>query len=316
MTINDRKRFRALARIPVLVLASLCVLVAVLGGCSKGNKTLAEVKKAYETKDYSETVALCKFAIRRQRATPEVYYYYGASLIALDRDYEGFRRLEEAISGDMSLAPDAGELLFAAALGDVGSGRRAKAARRMQKAVEYDPSVELGPHRFLVADVYFKEKNYGRAAPFYAKAIAAHADTSILESAWFNMAVAYDEMGWNTQAREAFEMILELYPQGEFRSESSWRLSNLLYEDAEKQHVLGNYEEAVEALSTLVERTSNRGLLQKSRFLLGESYEAMGDYDDAYREYTEVIRVDRGASGRIVERAREKIAALQEAGLY
>jgi tetratricopeptide (TPR) repeat protein len=63
-------------------------------------------------------------------------------------------------------------------------------------------------------------------------------------------------------------------------------------------------------------RTLNPGLQQQSRFLLGETYEAMGELDKAYEQYQKVIQRDRGASGRIVERAREKIAALREAGLY
>jgi tetratricopeptide (TPR) repeat protein len=206
--------------------------------------------------------------------------------------------------------------LHAKAMEAAEAGRRPKAARRLQKAVEYDPTLELGPYLFLVADVYFEDKNFGRAAPLYRSALEAHPDTSIAETASFNMAISYDEMGWHSQAREAYEELLDRFPRGEFRSDAAWRLSNLLYEEAEKQHVLGNYEETVETLGALVERTTNRGLLQKTHFLLGETYEAMGELKAAHREYREVIEVDRGASGRIVERAREKIAALQEAGLY
>ena len=41
----------------------------------------------------------------------------------------------------------------------------------------------------------------------------------------------------------------------------------------------------------------------------------MGDYAKAYEQYKTIIMEDRGASGRIVERARAKIEAFRDAGL-
>jgi tetratricopeptide (TPR) repeat protein len=317
VTNNGGNWYRARAqrgvRRGVLAALAACVCVA---GCSKERKSLAEIEEAYAGMDYSETVALCKYAIRRNWDTPRVYYYYGAALVSLDRDYEGYQKLDEAVAREMSIAAEAAELLRRLGLEAAGEGERPTAARRLKKASEYDPGVELGPYRFLVADAYFEDKNYGRAAPLYRAALDAYPDTSIAETASFNMAIAYDEMGWHTLAREAYEGVLDRFPRGEHHSDATWRLSNLLYEEAEKQHVLGNYEDAVTILDALVERTDNRGLLQKTHFLLGETYEAMGEFKQAHGEYREVISVDRGASGRIVERAREKIAALQEAGLY
>lgn len=292
------------------------LLVCVAAGCSKQGKSLSEVKEAFEDGDFTETVALCKYAIRRGWDTAETYYYYGAALIALDRDYEGFSRLDEAVAKDMTLAPRISAYVYERARETARSGDGQQSARRMQKASEYDPSLDLGPYRFLVADAYFAQKNYGRAAELYKSAIEAYPDTSIVQTAYFNMANCYAEMGWNAEARDAYDELLARFPRGEYKSEANWRLANLLYGDAEKQSELGNYEETVEIVKNLMERTSNGGLLQKSHFLLGETYEAMGDFQAAYREYKGVIDVDRGASGRIVERAREKIAALEEAGLF
>lgn len=314
-------KFRLLARRPSrpAALTACCVLVALVAfapGCSKEKKSLSDIQEAYDRSDWEETVALCKYNIRRQWDTPRVYYYYGAALVHLGRDYEGFKRLDDGVAKDMSLASDAASFLYDSAVHDLDGGNRSRAARRMQKAIEYDPSLDIGPYRFMVADAYFKEENYGRAAALYKDAVAAYPDTAVVETALFNMATSYDETGWNEQAREAYEALLERFPRGENKSEASWRLANLMYEYAEKQNVLGNYEDAVEVLDRLVTQTTNRGLLQKANYLLGETYEAMEQYGDAYSAYRQVIAVDRGASGRIVELAREKIAALQEAGLH
>jgi hypothetical protein len=56
-------------------------------------------------------------------------------------------------------------------------------------------------------------------------------------------------------------------------------------------------------------------LQQKARFLLGNCYEALGDRARAYAEYREIVRTDRGESGRLVEEARSRMAALEEAGV-
>lgn len=284
-------------------------------GTSEQKKSLEEIETAYESADFEETIALCRYAIRRGWDSARVHFYYGASLVALKRDYEGFRALDEAVGKDASIGVEAAALLHEMALENARSGQRATAARRMQKAIELDPSIDLGPYAFMVADAYFEAKRYGHAAPLYGEAIEAYPDTSILESAYFNMATSYDELDWNEQALVAYEKILELFPRGEHRSNSAWRVANIMFEQAEKEYVLGNYDEAVGILDELVRRTSNRGLLQKAHFLMGETYEAVEDYSAAYRAYREVINVDRGASGRIIERAREKITALQEAGL-
>jgi TolA-binding protein len=124
------------------------------------------------------------------------------------------------------------------------------------------------------------------------------------------------DIGTPARARESLEKLLDRYPQGRFATQARWRLVNLLYEEGEKQFVMGNYQEAVAVINELLKRTDNPGMSQKSRFLMGESYERMGDFEQAYRQYKRIIDTDRGASGRIVERARQKIAALREAGLY
>jgi tetratricopeptide (TPR) repeat protein len=294
------------------------VLVVCAGapGCGKGDKSLSEVKQAFAEGDYNETVALCKYAIRRQADSPETYYYYGAALVSLDRDYEGYRMLEQAIAGDMALAAKAARYLVDNTSAERVRRDRAQAARRLQKAAEYDPSLDLGSYRFLVADAYFDAKNFQRAAEMYSSALEAYPDTSIAETVYLNLAGCYTEQGWNARARETYEEMLARFPRGAYKSEVGWRLANLMYNDAEKENQLGNYEDAVKTLESVIAKTTNGGLLQKSNFLLGETYEAMGDLPAAYRAYKRVIEVDRGASGSIVERAREKIAALQEAGLF
>jgi outer membrane protein assembly factor BamD (BamD/ComL family) len=290
-------------------------LVALSCGCSGDSKAVREVEAAFDSGDYRETVALCRHAIRRNEAEARVYYYYGAALIEMDRDFEAFRQFDEAAARDPALGIEASAWLSDKAADDFRAWRRRRAAERMRKAAELDPARALGGYQYLVADLYFQEEQWEDAVRLYRGALAAAPDTSEARTAMFNLAVALERAGSTAAAREAYETLLETWPRGRHRVEARWRLANLCFEEGQRQYDQGNFEAAIEQLVGMEERTDNQGLLQRSRFLLGEAYEAVGDLENAYRQYQAVIDSDRGASGRVVQRARAKVDALREAGL-
>jgi len=273
------------------------------------------MREAYARGQYEETVALCRHAVRRDRASAEVHYLHGAALVALGRDFEGFRKLEEAARGDEDWASAAAQLLLATGRADVDAGNRSRGARRLREAVEIHPGLTLGSQRYLVARAYFEDKDYARAASHYGQAVREYPDTVAAEEASLDLAAAYAELGQRANARETLTALLARHPRGRLRADASWRLAELTYDEAEQQFVVGSYDAVPALVEEMLALTNNRGLEQKGRFLLGEAYEAMGEFTRAYEQYREVIRDDRGASGPIVERAKEKIAAMREAGL-
>lgn len=298
-------------------MAAIVLCLAVLGvGCSKEKQALAEIRKSFEAGEYKETVAFCRHAVRRGIDDPEVSLYHGKALIHLDRDFEGFGKLDDAVRRDPMLATEVAAFLKEGAERSFERRRRSQAAGRMQKAVEIDPSLDPGVYIYMVADRYFEARDYGGAAGVYSRAVELYPDTAAAEMAYVNMAACYRELGMPSKAQESLENLLDHYPGSEMATQARWDLVNILYEHGEKQFLAGHYEETITIVADIMARTNNPGLRQKSRFLLGETYEAMGDLEKAYEQYQQVIKKDRGASGRIVERAREKIAALREAGLY
>jgi len=276
---------------------------------------VGEVESAFADGDYREAVALCRHAIRRNAAPPRVYYYYAASLVGLNRDFEAFRQFDEAVMKDAALGTEASAFLFERGQADFREGRRRRAAERLRKAAELDPGRALGGFQYLVAGLYFEEEEWEGAVRSYRAALEVLPDTSEVRVAMFNLARALEASGAPASAREAYELLLETHPRGKHRIEARWRLANLYFDEGEKHYAMGNYEMAIKQLEGMDERTDNHGLLQRSRFLLGESYEAMGDFENAYLQYRAVIDEDRGASGRIVQRARSKVDAFREAGV-
>jgi len=284
-------------------------------GCSREKRTLGEIRSAYAREDYRETIALCRHAIRRNMGSGRVYYYYGAALAHLNRDYEAARQLRQATTRDPSLAVEAGRLFYGLGVSDARAGKTARAADRLGRAAELDPGTALGRFAFLVGDRNFESEKYVAATRWYREAIAAYPDSSACERAYLRLADSLINTGASGGAREALQTLLNRYPNSIYRRQARWKLATMTYAEAENRFAVGDYEASINLLTKIPEWTANRALLQKQRFLLGETYEAMGEFDHAFSQYRMVIHEDRGASGAIVLRAKEKLDALREAGI-
>ena len=146
-------------------------------------------------------------------------------------------------------------------------------------------------------------------------AVYEYPDTSAAEGAFFNMAQCYIALGDSTSAIASLERQIENFPRAPLAGQARLKLVNMIYKGARGEFERGNYETVIEQITDLLDRTRNVSLVQRARFLLGEAYERMEEYQQAYEQYKAVIREDRGASGRIVEKAREKINTLRDSGL-
>jgi tetratricopeptide (TPR) repeat protein len=299
-------------------LGAFVVCVAILcvgGGCSEKKKTLAAIKDEFVRKDYSETMVRCEHALRNNVVDAEIYYYYGMSLLAVGRDYESFDRFSKAVGMDSALAAPIAEHLEEAAMESFRAGRKRETGERLRASADLAPGAEFGIFTYTLADAYFREKDFAGAARFYEVALAERPDTLAAEDAYCNLVESYLALEDSTAAVGALERQLAGFPRGQLAMQAEWKLVNLLYERARSEFERGNYETVNEIVTGLLGRTNNISLIQRARFVLGESYERTGDYGKAYEQYKAIIKEDRGASGRIVERARARIDAFRDAGL-
>ncbi len=286
-------------------------MVACSFGCGERG-TVGEMRRAFDKGDYAEVVALGRHALRADSSQSKVLLYYGMALVARGRLHEGFGAIDRAAKLEPPTAETASQFLLEQ--GNAGK-LDASAARKLAKAAELDPSVDLGKRVFAVADVYFAERRYGEAATSYARAVAEYPDTAACENALARLSECYAFLDQPEEARETMETLVKRYPRGNYAREAWVRLDDISYAEAQKALETGDLERAVSVADKLVSRTKNRSLQQKGRFVLGEAYEQMGDAGRAYTAYREIIDNDRGDSGNVVDRARARIEALQEAGL-
>lgn len=271
------------------------------------------MRRAFEKADYREVVALGRHATRTGTTDARVHYYYGLGLVAVGRDHEGLPELDAAVAADSGLAAGAAGFLWG--METSTSTSTSDVARRWRRALELEPGIDAGGRGFAIADAYFDERRYADAAAWYEKAAKARPDTAACEHAYARLAECYTELGQPEQARRAMETLVARYPRGRIARGVSSSLDDITYDEARKAFEAGEYERVVETAQDLASRAPNRLLQQKARFLLGNAYEALGDRTRAYAEYREIVRTDRGESGRLVEEARSRMSALEEAGV-
>lgn len=294
------------------VIVAVVVCCQIVGGCSKKERAVEKIEKTFSAGDYDETVVLCEHALRSDIRDAQVYFYYGLALLEKGRDFEAIKRFGEAVAVDSTLGSEAAQRLLEAGRTavDANQGRL-----RLKAAVSFDAAVDLGPYSFRVADAFFADKDFEAALGLYQTALDGHPDTTAAEEAYFNVAECHLALADSAAAIESLEQLLDRFPRGQLSSRAGWKLASLIYEDARAEFARGNYEKVIERITGLLEWETNRTLIQRARFLLGEAYERIEDYPRAYEQYKAIIQEDRGASGRIVDRARAKIDAFRDSGL-
>jgi tetratricopeptide (TPR) repeat protein len=300
-----------------MMLPVICLgLFASMAGCSGKSKILSEIREYYEAAEYQETIAHCKHALRRDIRDADVYYYYGLALVQLGREYEAYQQLDKAVKIKPALAKPVAETLLDTGRTAFQGNNLTRAGRRVRAAVKYHPSIDLSNLVFVAGDASYQEKDFENAASLLSRAIEAYPDSTAVKRALFRLGVSYERIGLAGEARQTFERFLKDFPRSEYKIEARWKLANLLYEQGEKELENGNFEQAAEIVAGIFKLTDNATLTQKGRFVRGQAFEGLGEFKKAYLEYRAIIDKDQGASGRIVQRAREKIAVLRETGLF
>ena len=291
------------------------VLLCAALGCAEKRGDVSAIRRAYAAGKYEETVLLCERALRGGVEEGEVFFLSGMSLLALGRDSEARDRFERALRADSALSGEITGHLIERAEVSRARGATGRAARLARTAAEFDGEAPVGPLKYLVAGSYFEEKDWEKALRWYAEAIAEYPDSGEVESAYFNLSACFSAVGDTSSAIEALEKQLLEHPRGTLASRAGWTLSNLLYGKARSDFDHGDYEAAVRGARRVVDTAVNTVMIQKARFLLGESYERMGDLDRAYEQYREIADEGDNVPEGIAERARAKIRAFEDAGL-
>ncbi len=306
---------RRTVRQPLRGVLFALLLLSLAAGHSCGRKSvLDEAVKEYEAGRYRETIFIIRHHFRRGGDRhPDLLFVAGQAYLRLGSEAEAEDAFAECFSKDSTKADAISDYFKQEAIKSIESGLALKGKRFMRQAILYDQELDtdFGFYDARAGDLMIEQKDYEKAVRFYESFLDAYPDTSGAAEVMMSLGNAYEEMGETDKAIELYQRFNDRYPQSRLKETVMWKLENLLYRMAEESYGEGSLEEAENLLANLASSASARLVRTRANFLLAEISEQKGDMKAALRYYREVVNLNLGSSGRLIERAKERIEALE-----
>ena len=286
-------------------------------GCSplsEEGSSIFRGDQAFAEGDLPEALAEYRLALRQGATDPATYARVAHTYVALGRIDEGKEHYQLAVAQDSSLADQALSDFVHLAREEAAAGDRYGMASAIQTALEFRPGVSLEDLVLPLAQHYSDIGEYGRALPFYQKALSA-LDPDSLPEVLFSTAVAYDEVGDCESAVIYYEQYREKLPRWN-RLEVDWRLGNCSFVLAERQWAEGDGDEALRFLDTLIEVGEPRNRLARGYFLRGEILGSRGECEAAIEAFLEVPVMDPSGRSPVVDAAERRIDQIRFGGRF
>jgi len=211
-----------------------------------------------------------------------------------------------AVEADESMRAQAVTDLMHVAGVAMEAGDRFAMASAVELALGMEPGLGVGRLALPLARHYFTAGEFGRALPFYQKALVGSADS--LPDVVFEVGQAYEEVGDCRHALPQFERYRGLVRAGR-RREADWHIGTCSFELAQAVAeragaAPGDLEDAL----AMVDRTLALGEPQNIQaqvwFLKGEILSDLGRCEDAMEAFAQVRYADQ--AGALVSRAQQR----------
>jgi len=294
-------------------LACLGLALTAAAAASCGSKSVLEqVEEEYAGGNYREALYIARHHFRRGgERSPELLFLAGKAYLRLGIEAEASDRFAEVFSGDSTWAPMIAGVLKGEALESFEKGLTAKGSRFIIQAVNYEQGLDFGRFNGIAGDLMLDRKDYRGAIHYYTAFLGEYPDTAGAAMVMMDLGEAYEGHGDTLEAIDLYRDFQDRYPKSRMRSTARWKLENLLLDSGREMLSGGEPEEAERILGELAATAENPLVREKANFLLAEIYESRADYRMALRYYTEVVNLNLGSSGRLVEKAKERIEKIE-----
>ncbi len=290
---------------PLAVLALAIVLVS-CGGDSAPERAEA----AYEAGNYREALVIIRAHLKkgggRDAAT---LFLAGRVWLRAGSEAEAQASFDECRIVDPSYAGKIADFLRDEAAAAIEGNDAARGKRLIALAVAYRPGTSFGKNDLVAADVFLDRRDYAGAIPYLERYVRANPDEPGAAEAYIELASAYEKSGSTNKAVDTYREFQERYPKSKLASNAVWEIENLLLREAEERVAQGEPASAETLLVDLAATAASPIVKERSNFLMGEICEARGDTRGAVRWYRAVV--EGGASGRLVDKAKERIEKLE-----
>ncbi|MCH1570727.1 MAG: tetratricopeptide repeat protein [Longimicrobiales bacterium] len=303
------KRTRAMR----VLLASL--MVGLVVACAPRDTETGAVRRgdeAFAQGDYDEALAEYRLAIRQGADDPSVTARVAHTYVMMGRVDDAGAYYVDASARDPGLTDQAvSDLMRLARVAQDGNDRFAMATA-VETALKLRPGVGVGGMSLPLARHYYRNGEYGRALPFYQKALADAVDESQPEVV-FEVGVAHDEIGDCENALLFFERFREMVRPWE-RGEVDWYIGTcafnlargLLDRSASEDPVEAeaDLQLALELVNRTVEVGEPRNIQAQAWFEKGEILAELGQCQEAMDAYSQVRFADQ--AGGLIDRAQDR----------
>ena len=236
--------------------------------------------------------------------------------VRLGRVTEATEYYERAVRADSALADEAAADFLHLAREAADRDDRFLMASAVDAAVSFRPGLGLQSMALPLARHHFENGQYGRALPFFLKAMALSGDS--IPELVFEVGQAYEEIGDCGQALIHFERYREMVERSR-RTQVDWFIGNCSYrlgsemrlaaqDGVEESGVLDRegLERALSLVGRTLELSQPRNLMGQALLERGEILSLLGRCDAALDAFEEVLRVEPSETTGTARRARQR----------
>lgn len=298
--------------------AALLLFMAV--ACSGGGSDDTAVRRgdvAFARDSLDEALAEYRLAVRQGQDDATTLARVGHTYTLVGRVDEAGDFWALAVRQDSSLAAQAAADFVHMARRAAERNDRFQMASAMDAALTFVPGLSVEHMALPLARHYFRSGQYGRALPFYQKALVEAPDSA--PDLVFEIGQAYEEIGDCQRALVFFEQYREMVEQWE-RSEVDWYVGNCAFQLARDlranargmraREQAGERSAALEEALRLANRTIEvgepRNVQGQAWFERAEIQAALGDCDGALDSFRRVGDVEPSRNSALARRAQER----------
>jgi tetratricopeptide (TPR) repeat protein len=290
--------------------ALLLVLVLLAPLSCERESVLEKAKREYEAGRHREAVFLIRHYFKKGgERSADLLFLFGTAWLKTGSEAEAQSAFEECRKKDAARAPKIAQFLKGEAIEALKAGDAVRGKRMMTMALSFQSGLDFGPYNVVAGELYLDRREFDTAIDYLDRFLTQHPGSAQAAEAMIDLASAYEKKGDIDRAIERYQEFQESYPKSRLASNALWELENLLLREAETYYENGETAKAEPVFTNLASTADNRLVRERAHFLLGEICEKRGDATCAVRYYREVV--NSGSSGRLVERAKERIEKLE-----
>ncbi|MDA0328550.1 MAG: hypothetical protein O2958_06025 [Gemmatimonadetes bacterium] len=283
-------------------------LVVAFAACSPRATEVSAVHRgdeAFAQGNFLEALAEYRLAIRQGADDPEITARVAHTYALMGRVDDAGAYYVDATARDPDLADQAVSDLMRLARDAQASQDRFAMATAVETALRLRPGVGVGTMSLPLARHYFQNGQYGRALPFYQKAMAEATDS--VPEIVFEVGQAHEEIGDCQHALIFFERFREMVRPWE-RGEVDWYIGTCAFNIARdlrgRSVDTAELAEALRLINRTVEVGEPRNIQAQAWYEKGEILAEMGDCEAAMEAYAQVRYADQ--AGSLIDRAQDR----------